>query len=140
MALMFYALDSRGVAPRRTPLSLSGAEAMKLPTCAVASGSWGGRCPSLGGHITGMRAHGRGDRCRRVLRVAYAEELVAHHQHSAEDMDSSTRRDGRVYIVSIPGDWFPPGPGVFVKKPMNNLADLGEKMGADPSSWSTNPP
>jgi len=23
---------------------------------------------------------------------------------------------------------------------MNNLADLGEKMGADPTSWSTEPP
>jgi len=33
------------------------------------------------------------------------------------------------------GDWSPPGPGVFVKGTMNNLADLGERMGADPASW-----
>jgi hypothetical protein len=24
---------------------------------------------------------------------------------------------------------------VFVKETMNNLADLGERMGADPASW-----
>jgi hypothetical protein len=43
-------------------------------------------------------------------------------------------------IVSIPGDWFPPVPGTFIKETMNNLADLGEKMGADPASWSSAPP
>jgi hypothetical protein len=31
-------------------------------------------------------------------------------------------------------------PEVFVKETMNDLADVGEKLGADPSSWSTNPP
>ena len=40
-----------------------------------------------------------------------------------------------IRLVSIPGDWFPPVPGVFVKETMNNLADLGERMGADPASW-----
>jgi Patatin-like phospholipase len=50
------------------------------------------------------------------------------------------KADVEVRIVSIPGDWFPPVPGVFIKETMNNLADLGEKMGADPASWSTEPP
>jgi hypothetical protein len=45
-----------------------------------------------------------------------------------------------VRLVSIPGDWFPPVPGVFVKESMNSLADLGEKMGADPASWRTELP
>jgi hypothetical protein len=45
-----------------------------------------------------------------------------------------------VRIVSIPEDWSPPVPGVFIKETMNNLADLGEKMGADPTSWSDNNP
>jgi predicted acylesterase/phospholipase RssA len=45
-----------------------------------------------------------------------------------------------VRVVSIPGDWVPPVPGTFVKETMNNLADLGEKMGADPASWSNEPP
>jgi len=37
----------------------------------------------------------------------------------------------------VPGDWVPPKPGVFVAETMNNLADLGERMGADPASWQT---
>ena len=45
-----------------------------------------------------------------------------------------------VRMVSIPGEWVPPVPGVFIKETMNNLADLGQKMGADPASWSTAPP
>jgi hypothetical protein len=32
------------------------------------------------------------------------------------------------------------GPGTFEKETMNSLADLGEKMGADPKSWLTEPP
>jgi Patatin-like phospholipase len=50
------------------------------------------------------------------------------------------KADVQVRVVSIPGDWFPPVPGIFIKETMNNLADLGEKMGADPGSWSTEPP
>ena len=50
------------------------------------------------------------------------------------------KADVEVRIVSIPGDWFPPVPGTFIKETMNNLADLGEKMGADPASWSSEPP
>jgi hypothetical protein len=49
------------------------------------------------------------------------------------------KADIEVRIVSIPGDWVPPVPGVFIKESMNNLADLGEKMGADPGSWSNEP-
>jgi len=48
--------------------------------------------------------------------------------------------DVQVRIVSIPGEWTPPVPGVFIKETMNNLADLGTKMGADPASWSNAPP
>ena len=43
--------------------------------------------------------------------------------------------DVEIRLVSIPGDWSPPAPGVFVKETMDNLADLGERMGADPASW-----
>src|SRR5215831_15171656 len=50
------------------------------------------------------------------------------------------KADVQVRIVSIPGDWSPPVPGVFIKETMNNLADLGTKMGADPASWSNAPP
>jgi hypothetical protein len=48
--------------------------------------------------------------------------------------------DIEVRIASIPGDWVPPKPGVFVKETMNALADVGEKMGADPSSWQETSP
>jgi hypothetical protein len=45
-----------------------------------------------------------------------------------------------VRVMSVPDDWVPPEPGVFQKKVMNELADMGERMGADPSSWRTEPP
>ena len=45
-----------------------------------------------------------------------------------------------VRTIAIPTEWTPPVQGIFVKETMNNLADLGEKMGADPSSWSDKPP
>lgn len=48
--------------------------------------------------------------------------------------------DIEIRRVEIPADWSPPTPGPFVKETMNNLADLGERMGADPSSWHTDPP
>jgi hypothetical protein len=31
-------------------------------------------------------------------------------------------------------------PGTFQNEVMNALADLGEKMGADPASWRDTPP
>ena len=68
------------------------------------------------------------------------DDLVVSLFFLVKQLDSVCRSDVEVRIVSIPGDWFPPVPGTFIKETMNNLADLGEKMGADPSSWSTEPP
>jgi len=48
--------------------------------------------------------------------------------------------DVEVRRVAIPGDWAPPKPGVFVPETMRDLADLGERMGTDPSSWQSDPP
>ena len=48
--------------------------------------------------------------------------------------------DVEIRMVAVPDNWVPPVPGVFVKESMNALADLGERMGADPASWSTEPP
>ena len=45
-----------------------------------------------------------------------------------------------VRVVAVPDDFIPPKPGVFQKETMNALADLGEKMGADPASWMTEAP
>ena len=43
--------------------------------------------------------------------------------------------DIQVHVVSIPPDWMPPKPGAFQKETMNDLANIGERMGADPKSW-----
>jgi len=45
-----------------------------------------------------------------------------------------------VRYISVPDDWTPPKSGVFQKEVMNALADMGERMGADPASWRTEPP
>jgi hypothetical protein len=65
---------------------------------------------------------------------------VRHLFAIAEISRLKRKADVEVRIVSIPGDWFPPVAGTFIKESMNNLADLGEKMGADPASWSIEPP
>jgi Patatin-like phospholipase len=64
---------------------------------------------------------------------------VRHLFAMAEISRLKRKADVEVRIVSIPGDWVPPVPGVFIKETMNNLADLGEKMGTDPASWSNEP-
>src|SRR4051812_35926541 len=48
--------------------------------------------------------------------------------------------DIEVRVMCIPDDWVPPNDRVFDKEVMNNLADIGERMGADPSSWLTESP
>jgi hypothetical protein len=48
--------------------------------------------------------------------------------------------DVQVRVMAVPESWVPPKPGSFVSEVMNELADLGEKMGADPSSWRTEAP
>jgi hypothetical protein len=48
--------------------------------------------------------------------------------------------DVEMRFVSIPDDWRPRKPGFFLKETMNDLADLGERMGADTSSWQTEIP
>ena len=43
-------------------------------------------------------------------------------------------------LITVPEDYVPSKPGTFVPQVMNELTDLGERMGADPKSWLTNPP
>ena len=45
-----------------------------------------------------------------------------------------------VRLMAVPEDFVPAKPGTFVKEVMNDLADLGERMGADPASWRSDPP
>jgi hypothetical protein len=70
-----------------------------------------------------------------------ATATAVRHLFAISEISRLKRKaDVEVRIVSIPGEWFPPVPGTFIKETMNNLADLGEKMGADPASWSTETP
>jgi Patatin-like phospholipase len=64
---------------------------------------------------------------------------VRHLFAMAEISELKRKADVEVRVVSIPPDWSPPVSGVFKKETMNSLADLGEKMGADPASWSDKP-
>ncbi|MBS0189716.1 MAG: patatin-like phospholipase family protein [Phycisphaerales bacterium] len=43
--------------------------------------------------------------------------------------------DIEVRTMAIPDDWRPPVKGDFKKETMDSLAELGEKMGADPNAW-----
>jgi len=70
---------------------------------------------------------------------AATSTAVRHLFAMAEISKLKRNADVEVRVVSIPPDWSPPVPGVFKKETMNNLADLGEKMGADPSSWRDKP-
>lgn len=50
------------------------------------------------------------------------------------------RAEVEVRLMAVPPDFVPAKPGTFVKEVMNDLADLGERMGADPASWHTEAP
>jgi predicted acylesterase/phospholipase RssA len=65
------------------------------------------------------------------MRHLYAMAEIARLKH---------RVDVEVRIMAVPDYWVPPKPGTFEAEVMNELADLGEKMGADPASWRTDPP
>ena len=63
------------------------------------------------------------------------------HLHAQAEISRLKRgAEVEVRLVTVPNDWVAPQPGVFIKETMNNLADLGEKMGADPLSWRSEPP
>ena len=65
---------------------------------------------------------------------------VRHLFAMAEIAKLKRKADVQVRVVSIPADWCPAAQGTFRKETMNDLVDLGERMGADPSSWSEQPP
>ncbi|MGH8621568.1 MAG: patatin-like phospholipase family protein, partial [Burkholderiales bacterium] len=65
------------------------------------------------------------------MRHLFAIAEIAKLKHGA---------DIEVRVIAVPDEWVPPKPGTFVAEVMNNLADLGEQMGANPASWRTGPP
>lgn len=66
-----------------------------------------------------------------AIRHLFALAEIARLRHGA---------DIEVRVVSIPSQWVRPAPGRFNAESMNDMADMGERMGADPGSWSTAPP
>ena len=48
--------------------------------------------------------------------------------------------DIEVRFMAVPDDWAPSLADIFVKEVMNDLADMGERMGADPSNWQEKSP
>ena len=65
------------------------------------------------------------------MRHLYAKAEIARLRYGA---------DVEVRVMAVPETWVPPKPGTFQPEVMNELADLGERMGADPASWRTEAP
>jgi len=66
-----------------------------------------------------------------ALRHLFALSALTRYQYGNEV---------EVRYIAVPDDWTPPKPDVFDKEVMNALADMGERMGADPMSWRTDSP
>lgn len=66
-----------------------------------------------------------------ALRHLYSEIKLAREKHHA---------DIEFRYVCIPPDWRAPEEGIFKKKTMDDLAEVGLKMGADPTNWLGEPP
>jgi predicted acylesterase/phospholipase RssA len=68
--------------------------------------------------------------------VSAMRHLYAH----AEVVRLKQKVEVEVRVMAVPDSFVPSVPGTFQKDVMNTLVDLGEKMGADPSSWRDGPP
>jgi len=65
---------------------------------------------------------------------------IRHLFSQTEIAKRTLRSDIQVRLMAIPDDFTAPKPGVFQSETMNALVDLGEKMGADPAAWKSEPP
>ena len=65
------------------------------------------------------------------IRHLFAQARISSLKHGGE---------WEVRLAAVPDNFTPPKPAPFAKETMNALADLGERMGADPTSWRTEPP
>jgi hypothetical protein len=65
---------------------------------------------------------------------------IRHLYALAEIERLKNKADVQVRLISVPEDWVPSKPGTFVKEVMNDLADVGERLGTDPKSWRTEAP
>ena len=79
----------------------------------------------------------------RATIMATQSATVSAMRHLEANAELTRRKYGidvEVRIMAVPESWVPPVAGTFQKEVMNALADLGEKMGADPASWSNGVP
>ena len=65
---------------------------------------------------------------------------MRHLEANAELTRVKYGMDVELRVMAVPEAWVPSIAGTFKKEVMNDLADLGEKMGADPKSWSLGVP
>ena len=79
----------------------------------------------------------------RATMMATQGATVSAMRHLEANAELTRRKYGidvELRVMSVPESWVPPAAGTFNKEVMNALADLGEKMGADPASWSNGVP
>jgi hypothetical protein len=79
----------------------------------------------------------------RSIELATRAATITSMRHLFAQAEISRLKRGgefEVRVVAVPDDFVAPKGGTFVKETMNALADLGERMGADPTSWRTEPP
>jgi len=79
----------------------------------------------------------------RATIMATQNATVSAMRHLEANAELTRRKYGmdvEVRVMAVPDTWVPKEAGTFKKEVMNDLADLGEKMGADPASWSIGVP
>ena len=79
----------------------------------------------------------------RSLEMGTRAATVTAIRHLFAQADIAELKHGgavEVRVVAVPNDFVPPKEGVFMKETMNALADLRERLGADPASWRTEAP
>ncbi len=79
----------------------------------------------------------------RSIQIAIRAATVTSIRHllaQAEIARLRHRATMEVRVVAIPDEWRRSRLGVFVTQDMNDLADLGARMGTDPRSWSHDVP
>jgi predicted acylesterase/phospholipase RssA len=75
----------------------------------------------------------------RSLQIAIRAATVTSIRHLLAQAEIARLRHGatmEVHVVAIPDEWTRSRLGAFVAEDMNDLADLGVRMGMDPGSWS----
>lgn len=79
----------------------------------------------------------------RSIALSSRSSTITSMRHLYSQAEISRLKHGgtfEVRVAAVPDDFIPPKEGVFIKETMNALADIGQRMGADPNSWRTEMP